>query len=430
MSSQSTADTMPTLAELLSSKITNKSILLVQPGNNIGGFSFCGLNIVDGDVTEYNVFDDVGVELRSYYDYIIIHGFLFRKISQEPSIVDNLNARCDVLLIDVLGEGYSLQDELFSTLNFNLIAHNQVKILAPFDDYSGLDTIYPNISFFKYPFAGPKNFCSKYNHMIHINYTNHGTRALVGLKWNDTKKEKLFTCLNYNPHPHRVIMVDSLSKNGLLNSGYVSLVCVDGKFSNITHTDSDGNQYHTRIKNSKIIIDIDNDYEERFSLQPFNRNAYIDVVTETDHGIMRFMTEKSMKPFYNLQLPIIFGYTGIVDDLRKFGFDMFDDIIDHSYDKLKVSDTVTVKSNPSLITYSYNHIAFEKAKMISEELIRLSKLDIHSIYLDLKERLIHNQNLLYKLTIEDNDLVEDYGRWIFGDDITFNKNDYIEKIYI
>lgn len=428
MSLHSTAHAMGTIGELLSSRVKNKSILLIQPGNNLGGFSFCGLNITEGDVTEYNVFDDVGVELRSYYDYIVIHGFLFRKICNDLSIINNVNLNCDVFLIDVLGEGYSLQDELFTTFNFSLISYNQIKILAPFDDYSGLDKIYPNISFFKYPFAGPRNFCSKHNHMIHVPHTNDAKKVLVGLGWNEDKKEKLFTCLNYNPHPHRVIMVDSLSNHNLLNFGYVSLVCVDDEWSNIFHTDSDGNEHLKKIKNTKIIID--DEYEERFSLQPFNKNAYIDVVTETDHGILKFMTEKSMKPFYNLQLPIIFGYTGIVNDLRKLGFDMFDDIINHSYDELKVSDDITVKSNPKLISFSYNHIAIEKAKMISEELIRLSKLDFHKIYLDLKERLIHNQNLLYKLTIEDNNLVEDYGKWVFGDNITFNKNDYIEKIYI
>lgn len=428
MSLHSTAHAMGTIGELLSSRVKNKSILLIQPGNNVAGFSFCGLNITDGDVTEYNVFDDVGMELRSYYDYIIIHGFLFRTICNDLSIISNINLKCDVFLIDVLGEGYSLQDELVTTFDFNLISYNQIKILAPFDDYSGLDAIYPNISFFKYPFAGPRNFCSKHNHMIHIPHTNHPKKVLVGLNWNDGKKEKLFTCLNYNPHPHRVIMVDSLSNHNLLNLGYVSLVCVDDEWSNIFHVDSDGNEHLKKIKNTKIIID--DEYEERFSLQSFNRNAYIDVVTETDHGILKFMTEKSMKPFYNLQLPIIFGYTGIVNDLRELGFDMFDDVINHSYDKLKVSDNITVKSNPKLISFSYNHIAIEKAKMISEELIRLSKFDFHSIYLDLKERLIHNQNLLYKLTIEDNSLVEDYGKWIFGDNITFNKNDYTEKIYI
>jgi hypothetical protein len=45
-----------------------------------------------------------------------------------------------------------------------------------------------------------------------------------------------------------------------------------------------------------------------------------------------FYTEKTDKCFYMEQMPIFLAKTGYVAELRRLGFDLFDDIIDHSYD--------------------------------------------------------------------------------------------------
>ena len=46
-----------------------------------------------------------------------------------------------------------------------------------------------------------------------------------------------------------------------------------------------------------------------------------------------FFTEKSAKPFLMNQIPLFIAAPGMVQVLRNLGFDMFDDIVDHSYDK-------------------------------------------------------------------------------------------------
>jgi len=46
------------------------------------------------------------------------------------------------------------------------------------------------------------------------------------------------------------------------------------------------------------------------------------------------ISEKTLDAFVALQLPIIIGYQGIISDIRNYGFDVFDDIIDHSYDDM------------------------------------------------------------------------------------------------
>lgn len=46
-----------------------------------------------------------------------------------------------------------------------------------------------------------------------------------------------------------------------------------------------------------------------------------------------FFTEKTAKAFLMNQIPLMIAAPGMVQVLRNLGFDMFDDIVDHSYDK-------------------------------------------------------------------------------------------------
>ncbi len=46
-----------------------------------------------------------------------------------------------------------------------------------------------------------------------------------------------------------------------------------------------------------------------------------------------FFTEKTAKAFLMNQIPLLIAAPGMVQVLRNMGFDMFDDIVDHSYDK-------------------------------------------------------------------------------------------------
>jgi hypothetical protein len=64
-------------------------------------------------------------------------------------------------------------------------------------------------------------------------------------------------------------------------------------------------------------------------------NIIVESSSQTDlhswHSI--FVTEKTFKAFGMLQLPIWWAVPGMVDCVRTMGFDVFDDIIDHSYDQ-------------------------------------------------------------------------------------------------
>jgi hypothetical protein len=60
----------------------------------------------------------------------------------------------------------------------------------------------------------------------------------------------------------------------------------------------------------------------------------INIVTESLYNhYPGIISEKSIFAWLAYQVPIIIGYPGIVEHARQLGFDMFDDVIDHSYDQ-------------------------------------------------------------------------------------------------
>ena len=112
-----------------------------------------------------------------------------------------------------------------------------------------------------------------------------------------------------------------------------------------------------------------------------------------------------------LQFPILFGYSGIVQYFRDKGFDMFDDIIDHSYDKIDSNRLI------------------EKSDAIVTELERLCDLDWDKLNKDNKHRLEVNQKLLNKYNLESK-RTEAIAKFIFGDNYTFSESVLFDKEYV
>jgi hypothetical protein len=65
-------------------------------------------------------------------------------------------------------------------------------------------------------------------------------------------------------------------------------------------------------------------------------NSTVDIIVETvlinRSGII---TEKYLNSIYGYNFPIYIGMAGSVNHLRKLGFDLFDDVIDHGYDTIQ-----------------------------------------------------------------------------------------------
>lgn len=105
-----------------------------------------------------------------------------------------------------------------------------------------------------------------------------------------------------------------------------------------------------------------------------------------------FFTEKSAKPFLMSQIPLFIASPGYVNRLRFLGFDVFDDIVDHSYD---LEDNI-----------------FKRCDMVFDELKRLTKLHTIAKWNDLikknlSHRLYNNFSLMRKMSNND-----DLAKWI------------------
>jgi hypothetical protein len=82
----------------------------------------------------------------------------------------------------------------------------------------------------------------------------------------------------------------------------------------------------------------DNDNVSNFknTLSKYYSETFVEIVTETSFTEKSYLlTEKTLNSIYACNFPIILAGQGAVKLLRSMGMDMFDDIIDHSYDDLE-----------------------------------------------------------------------------------------------
>lgn len=121
---------------------------------------------------------------------------------------------------------------------------------------------------------------------------------------------------------------------------------------------------------------------------PTYQTCYIDYLPES-RTENRFVSEKTWKPIFSGQLFLILGPVGIVDYLRAIGIDVFDDIVDHSYDCEMDLQT--------------------KIAMLMQSIGSLLARDLDSVWLDTYHRRQKNLDLVYS---------PDFQQTMFGDMIS------------
>ena len=184
--------------------------------------------------------------------------------------------------------------------------------------------------------------------------------------------EKKFISLNQIIKPSRVLLEYFIRSKDIQHEFFYSSPRIFGKRTNAKHdrkeiyehllenirwghfkiTDIDIRQDEIDYVNNLGVVELDKGVKGAFNsdnqIDWFYNRSLFNVCTETffiDYTIcnkivlpLKFITEKSYKIFHYYQLPLIIGYQGIIADLRNQGYDMFDDIIDHSYDDIRQHD--------------------------------------------------------------------------------------------
>lgn len=152
--------------------------------------------------------------------------------------------------------------------------------------------------------------------------------------------------LNSVPKIHRIMFMNNLYKLGIQSKVYHSFLYKSQPHS-VDHLESDtfkhevnkwrqeynyffnNVRHHCPIYADDRYLDV---YTNDHSIDsPAYNQTALNIVTESDYNI-NFFSEKTWKPIYAQQLFIHIGAQNNIKYLRKFGFDVFDDLIDHSYD--------------------------------------------------------------------------------------------------
>ena len=115
-----------------------------------------------------------------------------------------------------------------------------------------------------------------------------------------------------------------------------------------------------------------------------------------------FFTEKSAKAFNCMQIPLIIGPYKYVQRLRDLGFDMFNDIVDHSYDDIKSNDArismvadevkrLTSDTNYNKVVTRYNNLKdrLEKNRVNIKTLHEKEYRDYHNRLFNIFEKSVN-----------------------------------------
>lgn len=244
--------------------------------------------------------------------------------------------------------------------------------------------------------------------------TSNLSLTRIESKFVENKKGKFFLCHNKSPKPHRYCTLVLLKNENIiddvnwslvpgfkLNTNMVGLGCLFNR--------DELKKYNDDIEFFKSIEVKKSDYESEekwFSPNSFEinveglphwmripektetlENSYVNIVTESffiNSESVVHITEKSFRPFYFYQLPIFVASHQHVKYLKEmYGFDMFEDVINHSYDDVidhrnrlieVMKEIKRLNENKEKIKefYKNNYDRFEKNKKIIFDILKNS----------------------------------------------------------
>ena len=153
-------------------------------------------------------------------------------------------------------------------------------------------------------------------------------------------KDFIFLCLNMNRRPHRDRTVQLLQNMPSRLISYKSI-----GWDIFEHDDWTVEEYNQGLGAT-------GNGNNLKQLQPVYNRCEFSVVTETRYNLpYDFITEKTTQCFVALHPALYVSNRGHVQELRNYGFDVFDDVFDHSYDTVEDDKRIEymIESNRSVL---------------------------------------------------------------------------------
>lgn len=324
------------------------------------------------------------------------HTYPFKGITKRIEDEDIRN--CDILYwepLEPIDAPFSYYKDSFGHKEFSdLLIERNIKIYAVYSDYDtktiqdSKTTYIPNLIIIKWKTSL-------------LNYCRYSAESVYGydinnIKVQDTNFKKLFNCLNRGVRPARVTLLDELYKNDLFDFGEISW--------NLLTTDSQFIDYNLSFKywkEKRLKIDLDaSDISDPDKVLDFhlwsdyylNSSSLISIQSESIMGdqILNkyFLSEKTWKPLILGKPFIMLGPPGYYKYLQTFGFKLYDEIFDYSFD-IETDET-------------------KRIKMIVSEINKLKNEDYIELYKKIKKSVLYNRNLAISITDNDSYIDESF----------------------
>ena len=200
--------------------------------------------------------------------------------------------------------------------------------------------------------------------------------------YHEQERSKKFTALVRTHKEWRAYTMARLWSKGLHEQGYFSYnnqITVEDDINPIDISNLGSLKHHTEffLKLAPFHCDLltpDEHANMKYTVGLHHSDAYFNFVLESElTGPVR-LTEKVFKAIKNCQPFVIAGACGSIQQLREMGFRTFDHVVDHSYDAIE---------DPT-----------KRWQAVCAEMCRIAKSKkTHSMYIDCKDDLIHNQTL-------------------------------------
>lgn len=205
---------------------------------------------------------------------------------------------------------------------------------------------------------------------------------------------KLFILKIRQAKNHRILLLDELAKRDLLNKNMYTCVDPFGRLEKIKEL-INATHYNGGVRpgNANMVDDL---YDQQ---PPGWTDTFMDVVSETHIG-SHFYTEKTVWPLAYMKPFLIHGAQYQNLDLKKLGFQLFEEVFDYSFDSIE---------SPR-----------KRTEALAEELLRLQNadLDYNTLYKQLTPKLEHNLRRLIELFDHDEympKMVTQYGPRLWRD---------------
>ena len=197
------------------------------------------------------------------------------------------------------------------------------------------------------------------------------------LKENDLLKDSFFSYNAYN------IFDDNVNDNKEWDIQYENHINEVGKEISEIYSKE---QHENNLKDLPIILDYvpnqSNVDQYAFTL-PYTSNAYVEIIgcTSIRNETEVYTSEKIFKPFMAFMIPIFVGQYKLCETLKKLGFNLFEELIDLSYDN---ENDVNKRLS----------MAMEQIKKVGNIPLK----ELHNRYhSEFEEGLRHNHNLMRNL---------------------------------